>query len=106
MLIISKNCKSADELADKVAELFTGQGYKLEEGTKYQGVYGNGSAAMRVLFGGLAKRNKFSITIFQNADNGFAVDIDKAMSGAMGGLIGVSKIDKEFSRVQEMLSAL
>ena len=106
MLIVSKTCKSADELADKVAESFTARGYKLEEGTKYQGVYGNGSAAMRVLFGGLAKRNKFAVTVLQNAERGFAVDIDKAMSGAMGGVIGVSKMDNEFQRVQEMLSVL
>ncbi len=106
MLTVSKTCNSAEELADKVAELFSAHGYKLEEGTKYQGVYGNGSAAMRVLFGGLAKRNKFSITILQNADNGFAVDVDKAMSGAMGGIIGVSKIDNEFNRIQQMLANL
>lgn len=106
MLIESKTCKSADELADKVAELFAARGYKLEDGTKYQGVYGNGSAAMRVLFGGLAKRNKFSITILQNGENGYAVDVDKAMSGAMGGVIGVSKIDNEFKRIQEMLSGV
>ena len=106
MLIVSKACKSADELADKVAELFTARGYKLEEGTKFQGVYGNGSVAMRMLFGSLAKRNKFSITILQNAENGFAVDVDKAMIGAMGGVIGVTKIDNEFNRIQEMLFSL
>ena len=61
---------------------------------------------MRVLFGGLAKRNKFAVTVLQNAESGFAVDIDKAMSGAMGGVIGVSKMDKEFQRIQEMLSSL
>ena len=106
MQIVSKTCKSADELADRVAELFSARGYKLEEGTKFQGVYGNGSVAMRVLLGGLAKRNKFSITVLQNAESGFAVDVDKAMSGAMGGVIGVTKMDNEFTRIQEMLANL
>ena len=106
MVLISKTCQSAQELADKVAGLFSARGYKLEEGTPFQGVYGNGSAAMRVLFGGLAKRNKFSVRIGQTPNNEWTIELDKAMSGAMGGIIGVSKIDNEFKRVQEMLSTL
>ena len=69
-------------------------------------MYGNGSAAMRVMFGGLAKRNKFSVTIQQTPENGLAIVLDKAISGAMGGVIGVSKMDNEFKQVQEMLAAL
>ncbi len=106
MVLISKTCQSAEELADKVAQLFSTRGYTLEEGTPFQGVYGNGSAAMRVLFGGLAKRNKFSVRIGQTENNEWIIELDKAMSGVMGGIIGVSKIDNEFKRVQEMLSVL
>lgn len=106
MVVIEKKGQSADELADRVFALFQLRGYKLEEGTKLKGVYGNGSAAMRVLVGGLAKRNKFSISIEPNANNGFNIVLDKAMSGAMGGLIGVSKMDKEFNQVQMMLTSI
>jgi hypothetical protein len=106
MTLISRTCQSAEELADKVAGLFAARGYKLEEGTKYQGVYGNGSAAMRVMFGGFAKRNKFSVSIMQTPNNELAIMFDKAMSGAMGGVIGVSKVEKEFKLIREMFSVL
>lgn len=106
MIVIEKKAQSADELADKVFMMFQSRGYKLEEGTKLRGVYGNGSAAMRALVGGFAKRNKFSVSIEPNANNGFNIVFDKAMSGAMGGLIGVSKMNKEMDQVQQMLSSL
>jgi len=103
MVVIEKKVQDANELADKVYMMFVSQGYKLEEGTKLRGVYGNGSAVARALVGGFVKRNKFSVNIVQNANNGLNIIFDKAMSGFSGGVIGMSKMDKEFSRLQQML---
>ena len=106
MLLISKTYRSTQELAEKVAEQFSSLGYKLEEGTAFQGVYGIGTPAMRALLGGFVKRNKFSVRISQTPNNEQVIELDKAMSGAMGGIIGVSKINDEFQRIQDLLSHL
>jgi hypothetical protein len=106
MVEIVKPNLPVDELAEKVFQLFSERGYKLEEGTKLSGIYANGSAAMRVLVGGFAKRNKFSVKIVQNAENTSMILLDKAMVGALGGAIGVSKLNKEFGLLQQMLSQL
>lgn len=106
MVLINKTGQSADELADRVFTLFQARGYKLEEGTKLRGVYGNGNAALRAIVGGLVKRNKFSVNIEPNMYNGFTISVDKAMSGALGGMIGVSKLNKELIQVQQMLESL
>jgi len=101
-----KTNQPADDLAENVFKLFEARGYKLEEGTKQNGIYANGSAAMRVLLGGFAKRNKFLVKIIQSPENTGMIILDKAMSGALGGAIGVSKLNKEFGLVQQMLSNL
>ncbi len=106
MIEIKTSFSSAEELAQKVSVLFQGRGYKLEEGTVMDGVYASGSAAARILVGGLANRNKFSIKIEQGQGGNCTVMLDKAMSGAMGGIIGVSKMNKEFDAVQQMLAGL
>jgi hypothetical protein len=103
MVVINKAGQSAEELADKVYALFLSRGYKLEEGTKLRGVYGNGSAVGRALLGGFVKRNKFSVSIDQTM-SGYTISLDKAMSGTMGGALGVSKINKELTAVQQMLT--
>lgn len=103
MVTINKAAQSAEELADKVYALFVNRGYTLEEGTKLRGVYGNGSAVARAMLGGFAKRNKYSVSIDQTM-NGYTISLDKAMSGVMGGAIGVSKMNKEFTAVQQMLT--
>lgn len=106
MVEIITSCQSPGELADKVSARFQARGYRLEEGTNMDGVYANGSAAARVLVGGFAKRNKFSVKIMQQQDGKCTVILDKAMSGAMGGMIGVSKMNKEYNEVQQMLGGL
>lgn len=106
MVLIRKQGQSADELAQRVYAQFMARGYKLEEGTMTRGVYGNGNAAARALLGGFVKRNKFSVSIEQSAEGGFNISLDKAMSGAMGGVMGVSKLNKEFDQIHQMLTSL
>lgn len=93
----------ANGLGQAIAGFFAGQKYRLEQGTPVNGVYGTGSKAMRILFGGLAKRNKFNVMITPTPDDMTRLDVSKAMSGAMGGLVGYSRMNKEFQRVLGIL---
>ncbi len=94
-----------ESIASSVEEFFKREQYKLEEGTPDDGVYGIGSPALRALFGGLVKRYKFKITILEEAGN-VRMSLDKAMSGALGGALGYSKMNKEHARVAAGLKSL
>ena len=94
-----------DSVANSVAEFFKKEQYKLEEGTPEDGTYGTGSPALRALFGGLVKRYKFKIKILEESGN-IRMSIDKAMSGALGGALGYSKMNKEHARVASGLKSL
>jgi hypothetical protein len=97
---------NAESLAAHIDKFFTQKGYRLEGGgTPGNGVYSTGSAAMRVLFGGFAKRFKFSVSIAPVAE-GVRLHLAKAMSGAGGGALGYSKMKKELAKLSEELSSL
>jgi len=92
-------------LANEVGLLFTQDGYKLEEGTSENGVYGRGSGFMRILFGAFVKRYKFKIAITPESEK-VLLRLSKGMTGASGGLIGHSKMKKEFTRITEKMKTL
>ena len=94
-----------ESLASSVAEFFGKEQYKLEEGTPDDGIYGTGSAALRALFGGLVKRYKFRVTIREESGN-VRMSVDKAMSGALGGALGYSKMKKEYGRLVSGLKSI
>jgi tetrahydromethanopterin S-methyltransferase subunit F len=89
---------SVDEVADKVALFMSGRGYRLESGTKAQGVYGRGSAGAHALVGPLSRRQKYNITVVQDGEN-VALVVAKGMSGMGGGLLSARKVKKEFQEV-------
>ncbi len=93
---------TVDEVADKVALFMAGRGYRLESGTKEQGVYGRGSAAAHMMLGPLARRQKYNITIVTEGEN-VAVVLAKGMTGMGGGLLSAHKVKKE---LQEIISGL
>jgi len=95
---------SLEQTANKLAEFFESEGHKLESGTSTDGIYGIGSNLMRVLFGAFAKRYSFKVTITESGSVS-TVSVDKAMSGAMGGAIGYSKMKKELARIQEAVQS-
>ncbi len=106
MVEFNKPGRNWQEVSESIYNIFIAEHYALEEGTKLDGIYGIGSAAGRILIGGLTKRNKFSVKIFTTPDGGTLIHFDKAMSGMGGGLIGVSKMNKEFNRVKLLLQNL
>jgi hypothetical protein len=95
----------ANAVAAAVGDYFARRGYSLEEGTPVNGSYGKGSAAMRALFGGFVTRFKFKVAVTPG-QGVTELDLSKAMSGAMGGAIGASKMTKEYAAIQAELQAL
>jgi hypothetical protein len=93
---------TADDVADKAALFFAAQGYHLDSGTKTQGVYTRGSQAAHMVLGALAGLKKFNVTVAKDGD-AVAVVLARGMSGAWGGLLGMSKIEKAF---QELITGL
>lgn len=91
-----------EQAAERVFQFFSTQQYKLEEGTPTQATYGIGSPVLRVLFGAFVKRHKFSVVVTagdQANNHGAQIQVGKAMSGAMGGVIGYQNYKKEFERI-------
>jgi hypothetical protein len=87
-------------LSEAVQAMFLAEGYKLEKGTPNDGVYGKGSAGMRVLLGGFVERNKFSIQIHEDAPR-VCVRFSPDMTGLSGGVWGKSQVEKEFQRIAQ-----
>ena len=83
-------------------DFFLAEGYRLEAGDLHNAVYGIGTTMTRILFGGFAKRYKFKVQIIPS-EAGCSVQVDKGMSGIMGGAIGYSKMKTELVRVREAL---
>lgn len=85
-------------VAQAVDQYFLGSGYRLEGGGPGNATYGIGSDIMRILFGALARRYKFYVLVSSNGPQ-TTLRVEKAISGAMGGLIGHSAMKKECRRI-------
>jgi len=85
-----------------VADFFDGEGYRLESGTRVDGVFGKGSDVLRALLGGFVKRYKFRVEI-EAQQLSVRLTLSKAMSGWLGGAMGASQMKRETTRVVEAL---
>ncbi len=92
------------EMSDFIDQFFFKQGYKLEEGSKGNGIYGKGNKILRFILGGFVNRFKYKVRVEKKED--MVVNVTKAMSGAMGGAIGYSKMKKEMKRLITLLNEL
>jgi hypothetical protein len=90
-------------LAGSLGSFFTAEGYKLEEGTPQDGVYGKGSGARRIIFGGLAQRYRFRVKIYPESKL-VRLDMGKGMSGVSGGIVGYQALNDEFERIKAELA--
>jgi hypothetical protein len=93
---------SADALADKVAEIFTEEGYQLEEGNKMEGQYGKGNKLMRALIGAFANRFVFAFRIAYKNKKAVFVFKMHGISKLSGGLIGARRYNKEYNRLVDI----
>lgn len=94
-----------EQVAEALNAYFLKNRYRLESGSKMQGVYGTGNDILRILLGAFAKRFKFRFAISPQP-NGTALVVEKGMSGAMGGAIGYMRMNKEYTRVLGELRGL
>ncbi|MFT5818984.1 MAG: hypothetical protein ACI8ZM_000206 [Crocinitomix sp.] len=87
-----------DELAIKVETFLKKKGYKIEEGTMFDAKYGKGSRVGRILLGAFIKRFAWKVTV--ESDGNFSkLTFYKEASGMVGGVIGVSQVNKEFNAI-------
>ncbi|MFA4835134.1 MAG: hypothetical protein WC749_03550 [Dehalococcoidia bacterium] len=103
-LYMFENVDGSD-LSTAVNAFFNQRGYKLEEGTREDGIYGTGNGILRALLGGFAKRYRFRVKIAGDVRTS-RLTISKAMSGAMGGFMGYNRMNKEFERIAEGLKTI
>lgn len=95
--------KSEEDAADAVKEIFTNEGYSIENGDKFSGEYGKGSKLMRILFGGFYPRFVFNVEIEESA-SGIVLNVKKhGVSKISGGALGNHKINKELNKLSEIL---
>lgn len=82
-------------------------GYTVEPGPDgWSGAAEVGSAAMRAMVGGFARRMKVTYSLTQgHAAGAWVVTVSPAMSGMSGGAIGVSKARKEMTQISDTLRA-
>lgn len=97
---LAKTQLEVNKTARTVESFFQAEGYRLESGDNLDGVYGIGNNILRILFGAFVKRYKFKVRVLQDG-SGSIVVVDKGMSGAMGGVIGFTKMKKELARIRE-----
>lgn len=94
---------SVSQVAQQVEQMLVAEGYRLESGTTTDAVYGKGNNLLRMILGALIKRYRFKVTV-NPTGTGALVDIQKAMTGMMGGAIGYSQMKKEHNRICELLN--
>ena len=93
---------NVNELASKVQEFLPKQGYKLEEGTSANCIYGKGNKTLRILFGAFVKRFTWKITVQETGDTTTLAYV-KDEKGYWGGAIGVVQVKNEFKKISEVL---
>ena len=99
--LVLANC-DANLLAQEIEQFFLAHGYRCEGGGPGNALYGIGSDVWRILFGAFARRYKFSAVVMVQPPHSI-LRIEKAMSGAMGGVIGYSAMKKETARIMNDL---
>ena len=89
-----------NSLASAVESLFAEEGYKLEKGSPQNAIYGKGHWFFGYSINAFAtmKRYKFRVNIFPES-NMVRLNISKAITGVLGGIMGPSAVKEEFNRI-------
>lgn len=91
-----------EQVGQSYSAFFTGLGYAMTSSDATGAMFEKGSAAARVLAGGFANRSKYTVSITANGPY-LVADVTSAMSGAGGGLMGVSKEKKQRAAITAQL---
>ena len=94
-----------EELENKLNLFFASEKLPLKSDTPNEKVYKKGNKTLRVLFGAFVPYFKIAVSIRQQ-DSLFSVRLLRDMNLALsGGMIGIHKSRKEFSRISEAFKA-
>lgn len=93
-----------EALAGKIQKFLEKDGYKIESGTPISAVYGKGNKALRIILGAFVKRFTWGIHVTGD-ENQSTLIFTKDEKGYWGGVIGVSQVKNEWSRIVNALSA-
>ena len=99
---ISISNTTIENVSNLLAEFFMAKGFVLGSGTITSGVYETGSAGSRVVIGGFAKRQKYSVSILGDASIVNAM-VQSEMSGASGSVLGVVRERKGRDEIKSAL---
>jgi hypothetical protein len=89
-----------EELDNKLNLFFTAEGYKYKGEENNGKVYTKGNKALRAILGAFWKYFRVFVAV-KNQGDLFSVLVHKDASGAMGGVIGMNQVKKEFARLGE-----
>jgi len=89
-----------EELMNKLNLFFTSEGYRLKDDKDGVKTYMIGKLVWRILLGAFHKYYKQTVTVTHNGSS-FTLTLQKASSGFSGGIIGMTKAKKEFSRLSD-----
>lgn len=93
------------ELENKMNLFFASENLPLKSEKADERVYQRGNKTMRILFGVFVKYFRVAVTVKQQ-DDLFSVRLLRDMSLVLsGGLIGIAKSRKEFSRISDAFKA-
>ena len=90
------------DVSNLLAEFFMSRGFILGSGIPSAGVYETGSKGARVALGGLTKRQKYSVSVWGDANLVNAI-IQSEMSGASGSVLGVVRERKGRDEIKSAL---
>jgi len=90
------------QLMTAVGDFFEALGYKDEGGSESDVQYGKGSVTLALLFGAFVKRYRFYVKTREDGPQ-IELTLEKGMSGAMSGIIGMRRMKKEMLRLCEEL---
>ena len=94
-----------DELDKKIDEQMVLSGYKPVKGEPGNASYEKGNKVLRILLGAFSKYFKFDILTTVNSDE-IKFELKKVTSGAAGGIVGVSQVNKELKRLAAQFQEL
>lgn len=92
------------DIQNLVQQVFSQNGFTLQWSNPNKGRATKGSKKMNIAFGALSQYYSIDFMILHNPDQSLVVRLQKSNSGWWGGMIGASKVEKQFKSVVDMLS--
>ncbi len=93
-----------EELETKLELFFSSEGYNLKRSEGDKLIYEKGKFWKRLVFGAFSPYHKMQVVLNQQGDT-IGLLFQRVSSGFSGGIIGISQVRKEFTRLSEQFKA-